>query len=234
MFIQLLNVHSERPHAIFLGFIPFQVRGRTISRPFPFPEFFLQGCQAALTSPMSSFGSDGVTCLWIHTLPCLWIHTLPCLWKSNIFQRVTVSPFSQIHCPVLPGLYLLRSGANQHQHIFRLPLGCVKDSEKCCTESKNHRAMLIVFLPELRNLSFPLAVMGREEDRSSLSQWASQLACRWIDGAICDCQPQFGKVRMNQVWICGAAARKQTSLFISDEYQTSLITINPASFPLSG
>lgn len=75
-----------------------------VIRLFPFPEFFLQGCQAALTSPMSSSNSDGVTCLWICTLPCLW--------KLSILQRVTILPFSQIQCPALPGLCVLSSGAN--------------------------------------------------------------------------------------------------------------------------
>lgn len=40
--------------------------------------------------------------------------------------------------------------------------------------------LLLIFLPELRNPSPALAVMGREEDRSHLSQWLSQAARGWL------------------------------------------------------
>ena len=118
----------------------------------------LAGCQAALTTPEVSSGqwwSD----LSLEPRLCLvfggWIF-------STAMQRVTVSPFSKIRCPTLPGL--------ASTYVWRKLTTAWIQTLAYGVYERKWEMLLIIFLPELRNNSSPpLAVMGKEEDRSYLS-----------------------------------------------------------------
>lgn len=139
-------------------FTPF---GSSQLSPFPVGSdavgmFFLQGCQAALTSPKSSPDNDGVTWLWIHTLPCLWsLSIFHCNAEGHSFSFLT----NPLPSPAWPCVYL---------HLMQTSTCVDSDSHLCIwKEVKNVAHHLSAWAQ--KSFFSSSGCNGREEDRSYLS-----------------------------------------------------------------